>query len=93
MINEINALIKSPYIIFVPPNEKYKEESLPFPLMMVMIGVKKLLTNDDTTELKAAPITTPTARSTTLPRKINFLNPSIGVTITQKNKLINPAKG
>jgi len=82
MIKEINALIKSPYIIFEPATVKYSEDSLPLPLIIVIIGVKKLFTKEETTVLKAAPITTPTARSTTLPRKINFLNPSIGHTIT-----------
>lgn len=42
-----------------------------------IIGVKKLLTKVVTSPLNAAPTTTPTARSTTLPLKINFLNPSI----------------
>src|SRR5258708_3939426 len=38
-------------------------------------GVITLLTRLFTTEVKAAPITIPTARSTTLPRKIKDLKP------------------
>src|ERR1700692_1483426 len=45
-----------------------------------MSGLIRSLTSAVTTVPKAAPITTPTARSTTLPRKINCLKPdSIGV--------------
>ena len=38
-------------------------------------GVKRSLTKELTRVVKAAPITTPTARSTTFPRKMNCLNP------------------
>ena len=39
-------------------------------------GVSRSLTNEETTELKAAPITIPVAKSTKLPFEIKFLNPS-----------------
>jgi len=60
---------------FVPCSEKYNEASLLLPLIREISGVRNVLTSEETTELNAAPMTTPTAKSTTLPRKINFLNP------------------
>src|ERR1700734_1036519 len=42
---------------------------------MPMRGVMKSLTSDFTTEVNAAPITMPTARSTTLPRSTNVRKP------------------
>ena len=41
--------------------------------MAPMSGVMKSFTNAVTTAVKAAPMTTATARSTTLPRRMNFL--------------------
>src|SRR5580704_1943989 len=41
-----------------------------------MSGMKTSFTSESTTFPKAVPITTPTARSTTLPRRMNFLNSS-----------------
>jgi hypothetical protein len=40
---------------------------------MAMTGVRMFSTNDVTTAAKAAPMTTPTARSTTLPRSTKVL--------------------
>ena len=40
-----------------------------------MSGIMTLLTSASTTELKAAPMMTATARSMTLPLRMNFLNP------------------
>src|SRR5689334_6507491 len=48
-------------------------KSLPPPIAPT-IGVMMLATNDVTTAPNAAPMTTATARSTTLPRKMNALN-------------------
>src|SRR5258708_25286333 len=41
-----------------------------------MIGIRTSATSDCTMPPKAAPMTTPTARSTTFPRSANFLNSS-----------------
>src|SRR5215510_2787698 len=41
-----------------------------------MIGMMTSATSDETIAPKAAPMMTPTARSTTLPRSANFLNSS-----------------
>src|SRR5690348_8865505 len=42
---------------------------------MLISGVTKSLTKDLTIEVNAAPITMPTARSTTLPRRMKLRNP------------------
>src|SRR5580704_4505907 len=44
--------------------------------MSAIRGVRKAFVISVTTPPNAAPITTPTAISTTLPRRMNFLNPS-----------------
>src|SRR3954463_14936033 len=46
------------------------------PTAAPMSGVRKSLTSELTTAVNAAPMTTPIARSTTLPRRMNFLKPS-----------------
>src|SRR5215468_8086712 len=46
------------------------------PTTVPISGVRKSLVRAPTTEANAAPITTPTAISTTFPRRINFLKPS-----------------
>src|ERR1700692_2950808 len=46
-----------------------------FPAIAAISGVSRSLVKADTTEAKAAPITTPTAISITLPRRMNCLNP------------------
>lgn len=56
-------------------------------------GVKISLTKELTNVPKDAPITTPTAKSTTLPLKINCLNPfNIENNIIINNKYIIPNK-
>jgi hypothetical protein len=40
-------------------------------------GVSRFVTNEVTNAPNAAPITMPTARSTTLPRRMNFRKPSM----------------
>src|SRR5258708_6033273 len=49
-----------------------------------MIGMMMSATKDVTIEPNAAPMITPTARSTTLPRMANFLNSSSIVTLPQR---------
>src|SRR6266850_4122408 len=46
------------------------------PTIAPIKGVSRSLVNAPTTVAKAAPITTPTAMSMTLPRRMNFLKPS-----------------
>src|SRR5438270_13141404 len=55
-------------------NESAEKSGLP--KMAAINGVRMLLTNEVTTAPKAAPITTATAKSMTLPRKRNFLKPA-----------------
>ena len=47
------------------------------PPMAAISGLMMLLVNAVTTWVKATPITTATARSTTFPRMMKFLNPWI----------------
>jgi len=54
---------------------KLNEEKFGLPPKDPISGVIKSLTSAVTIELNATPITTPTAKSTTLPRSINCLNP------------------
>src|SRR5690348_13935119 len=65
------------------------------PPMAAISGVKMLVTSAVTTAPKAAPMTTATARSTTFPRKRNFLNPCIiGTSRKRRNHsiglIVNP---
>jgi len=72
---EITALINEPYanlLGFIVKNSPEKSGDLK---IAPIIGVIISLTKELTTAPKAPPITTPTARSTTLPLIINFLNP------------------
>jgi hypothetical protein len=46
------------------------------PPKMPKMGVMMSFTREFTIDVKAAPMITPTARSRTLPRRTNFLNPS-----------------
>ena len=76
--------IKLPYRKSLPRNRKAALEKLSCLYMADIKGVIISFTKDWTTELKAAPTTTATARSTTLPRKMNFLNSlNIGYTLTR----------
>src|SRR5665213_2136017 len=71
--NEIMAFRKSPYINRLWLMVKYRFEKSGLPPMAAINGVTKSLTSEFTMPLKAAPMTTATARSTALPRRINFL--------------------
>src|SRR5208282_838154 len=74
---ETQALIKSPTGKGVPLKLNARlEKSECLPTRAPIRGVSKSLVNAATTPPKAAPITTPTAISTTLPRRMNFLKPS-----------------
>src|SRR5581483_174 len=78
-INDTRVLIKSPYgKMWFLPIETLALENSPAP-PEGKIGVIISLTKAWMTVLKAAPMTTPTAKSTTLPRRINFLN-SLNIT-------------
>lgn len=71
--NEMLTLIKSPYMNWLPRmvNERF-EKSGTFAIAAIN-GVRISFTSAFTTDPKAAPITTPTAKSTTLPRSKNCL--------------------
>src|ERR1700758_3871984 len=73
--NETTALTKSPTGKCVLPMLKPREEKSGLPTTAEINGVSKSFVNAVTTPPKAAPITTPTARSTTLPRNRNCRNP------------------
>src|SRR5579862_5040646 len=73
------ALMKWPRANTLPFTVKLMAEKSGLPTSAAMSGVSKSAVKAETTVAKAAPITTPTAISMTLPRKINCLNPlSIG---------------
>src|ERR1700730_3946109 len=74
-MNEITALMKSPIGNLLPLIVNSIAEKSGFPTMAAMNGVIISLTNAVTTAPNATPITTATARSRTLPRKINCLKP------------------
>src|SRR5437016_3378907 len=67
--------MKSPTGKWVPPMSKPRAEKSGLPAMAAISGVSKSLVKAETTVANAAPITTPTAMSTTLPRRMNCLNP------------------
>src|SRR5579872_4384502 len=73
---EMAALTKSPIgnVVQRTVNLRLKQSGLP--TTSAISGVRKPLVSSVTTPPKAAPITTPTAISTTFPRRMNFLNPS-----------------
>src|SRR5260370_15430596 len=73
--NEISALRKRPYLITLPFNVKLKAEKSGLPAMAAISGVRMSPTNDVITAPNAAAIRTATARSITLPRITNCLNP------------------
>src|SRR5580692_4529035 len=52
------------------------ENFSPPPVASLISGLRNAEVSPPTTPAKAAPITTPTAISTTFPRRMNFLNPS-----------------
>src|SRR6266404_9073360 len=69
------ALMKSPTGNGVPLIVKLIAEKSGLPTRAAIRGVSRSLVNAVTTDPKAAPMTTPTARSTTLPRRMNCLKP------------------
>src|SRR5260370_37785223 len=64
-------------------NEKAEKSGLP--AMAAISGVRILPTNEVTTAPKAAPMATATAKSTTMPRKRNFLNPASMICLLESN--------
>src|SRR5271165_386412 len=73
--NETTVLMKSPTGNTVLPTVKVIEEKSGLPTRAAMSGVSRSLVRAVTTPPKEAPITTPTAISITLPRRMNCLNP------------------
>lgn len=73
--NAISALRKRPYLISPAPILRVSPEKSGWPPIAAISGVRTSLTNEFTMAVKAAPITTAMASSTTLPRIRNFLNP------------------
>src|SRR6476660_2234567 len=71
------ALMKSPIRKRLLLTLKNNAEKSGIPQKIPMIGVMMSLVRAETTTEKDAPITTATARSTTLPRRMNFRNPFI----------------
>ena len=72
--NETRLLMRCPYIICAPRKLKYCPEKSGMFISDPTRGESKSPTIAFTTVPKAAPITTPTARSTTFPRSKNCLN-------------------
>src|SRR5579862_7494984 len=81
--NETSAFKKSPTMNLLPFIVKLISEKSGLPTRAAMSGVIKSFTSAVTTAPKAAPSTTATARSTTLPRKRNCLNPFIATSVSQ----------
>jgi hypothetical protein len=75
--NASRAFTKSPYKNLLPLIVKLRAEKSGNFAMAPMSGVSMSFTIADTSPAKAAPITIPTAKSTTFPRKRNCLNPLI----------------
>src|SRR5690349_9686338 len=73
--NAIKAFRKSPYLIGVPLMVATIAEKSGLPTMAAISGVRMLVTNEVTTAPNAAPITTATARSSTLPLIMNCRKP------------------
>src|SRR3989344_9181055 len=72
-----SALRKSPYRNLLPLIVRLNVEKSGCFMIAAINGVIRSFTKELTTAVKAAPIMTPTARSTTFPRSIKFLNPLI----------------
>ena len=76
IINEIAALRNSPYVNVDPFITNTRESaSSGFPIIPIN-GVTKELTKESMSSVKAAPRTTATQRSTTLPRMMKSLRPA-----------------
>src|SRR5581483_660523 len=73
--NETSALRKSPIGNLLPLTVKTIAEKSGLPTMAAISGVSRSFTKAVTTAPKAAPMTTATARSTTLPRIRNCRKP------------------
>src|SRR5438477_9224192 len=67
--------MKSPTAKTLPLRVNWRAEKSRLPAIAAMSGVSRSLVKALTTVAKAAPITTPTAMSTTLPRRRNCRNP------------------
>src|SRR5438093_13689548 len=78
--NDSTALMKSPIRKRLPFTVKNSPEKSGTPPKAPIKGVTRSLTKAVTTAPNAAPITTATARSTTLPRRRNFLKPDMPLT-------------
>src|SRR3984893_18755644 len=72
---EMAALMKSPMANTLPLMVNLMAEKSGFPTIAAITGVSRSFVKADTTEANAAPMTTPTAISITLPRRMNCLNP------------------
>ncbi len=72
---EISAFRKRPMLNRLPFKVKYKPEKSGTLAMAPIKGVSMSLTKELTIVPKAAPITTPTAKSITFPLNINCLKP------------------
>src|SRR5580704_932294 len=72
---ETPALTKSPRANMLPLMVNLMAEKSGLPTIAAISGVSRSLVKADTTEANAAPMTTPTAMSITLPRRMNCLNP------------------
>src|SRR5580700_3707878 len=76
-INEMQALMKLSRGNATPRTVNSSDENFsPPPVASLISGFRKAAVSPPTTPANAAPITTPTAMSTTLPRRMNFLKPS-----------------
>ncbi len=71
--------MKSPISSLLPLRFIEMLEKSGEPTTAAMIGVNRSLTSAVTTAPNAAPITTATARSSTLPRRMNCLKPFIAL--------------
>ncbi len=75
--NVMSALMNRPYLKMLPLIENARPEKSGLPKIAAISGVIRLSTKALTTAPKAAPMTTATARSTTLPRRMKSRNPLI----------------
>src|SRR5580704_15803872 len=72
---ETPALTKSPRANMLPLTVNLMAEKSGLPTIAAISGVSRSLVKAETTAANAAPMTTPTAMSITLPRRMNCLNP------------------
>ena len=82
MTNEISALMNSPYRKCEPLTVNDSRLKSELPPMAAISGVTKFATNEVTSAVKAAPMTTATARSTRLPRNRKSRNPLTSLKIS-----------